>query len=311
MNRIYLLTLLLSGMIYANFASLAGIAQDSAESNFAEQDGDISTHEVIIHIGANEERGGMWLEELEVGDTVAITMCFTCSNESGHCNQHALITDSAEIVAVDVTGDRDYYVVKVNCTKEDEHRIRIGEQQGGTATILSDDAEFSDQQIDWDTMDRDLLPLLDPHVIRFRQAVMNGEDPFADFLTQMAASYSHNGYGIGATYPGEYFLDEDSFPEHFRWQQEEYELQQSYQEQVWKLNSVESENEKETAAAELRKTLEKLFDRKLEKREKEIAELRKRLEDLEARKDERKAKRDEIIDLKLQSLINEANGLGF
>ena len=54
-----------------------------------------------------------------------------------------------------------------------------------------------------------------------------------------------------------------------------------------------------------------LFDTRTEVREKQIKELEDRLAKLRAQLNERKARKDEICQLHVQTLVNQANGLGF
>ena len=62
---------------------------------------------------------------------------------------------------------------------------------------------------------------------------------------------------------------------------------------------------------QLKTSLEKLFDARIQPREKEIEQLEKRIEELKSSIDERKQRKDEIVELKLKTLLNEAKGLGF
>jgi hypothetical protein len=62
---------------------------------------------------------------------------------------------------------------------------------------------------------------------------------------------------------------------------------------------------------EARKQLETIFKHKMKARERQIEELEKRVAALRGQLDARQQAQDEIIELKLKTLINQAAGLGF
>lgn len=87
---------------------------------------------------------------------------------------------------------------------------------------------------------------------------------------------------------------------------------QEYQAALAALRSEDRTPEQKAAAKEaLSKIVEKQFDRDLETREKEVAELEARTKKLRQQFDKRKAAKAEIIALRLQTLQNEIEGLGF
>ncbi len=65
------------------------------------------------------------------------------------------------------------------------------------------------------------------------------------------------------------------------------------------------------AQQELQAALEELFEIRTASREAQIAALQRRLETLRQQLNERTAKKTEIVRLRVQTLVNEANGLGF
>ena len=77
-----------------------------------------------------------------------------------------------------------------------------------------------------------------------------------------------------------------------------------------KLNS-DDEQKRAEALKELEDALEELFDVRTESREKQIADLEKRLQTLRTQLTDRKTKKAEIVRLRIQTVVNEANGLGF
>lgn len=80
---------------------------------------------------------------------------------------------------------------------------------------------------------------------------------------------------------------------------------------VEKLKSAKSDSEKTSAANELSKVLEKSFQRDLDRRERQISDVEARVKKLRDQIDKRKKAKDEIISLRLKTILNEADGLGF
>ncbi len=72
-----------------------------------------------------------------------------------------------------------------------------------------------------------------------------------------------------------------------------------------------SPDKRAQAQQELQTALEALFEIRTKSRESQIAALQKRLETLRQQLNERTAKKVEIVRLRVQTLVNEANGLGF
>lgn len=70
-------------------------------------------------------------------------------------------------------------------------------------------------------------------------------------------------------------------------------------------------NSRASVAAELEVALNRLFDARTQMRESQIADLERRIETLRAQLRERVSRKQEIVQLRLQTLINEANGLAF
>jgi uncharacterized protein (TIGR03067 family) len=78
-----------------------------------------------------------------------------------------------------------------------------------------------------------------------------------------------------------------------------------------KLQAAESDDAKEAAKAELSAVLASYFDADMKGREKVISDIEERVKKLRAQFDKRKAAKDKIIELQLQVLVNEVEGLGF
>ena len=74
-----------------------------------------------------------------------------------------------------------------------------------------------------------------------------------------------------------------------------------------------ADGEEETSAARkaLTELVEKCFDADMVNREKELAELEKRMAKLREQLDRRRTKKQDIMDLQIKVLLNEADGLGF
>lgn len=77
------------------------------------------------------------------------------------------------------------------------------------------------------------------------------------------------------------------------------------------LKNSRSESEKKNAADIISAQLKLQFERDLKKREEELAKVEERVRSLREQLDKRKAAQDDIINLRLQTLVNDANGLGF
>jgi hypothetical protein len=80
---------------------------------------------------------------------------------------------------------------------------------------------------------------------------------------------------------------------------------------VEKLKTAKEGPEKEAATKELTQLLDKSFTRDLERREHEVAEIETRIKKLREQIDKRKKAKDEIINLRLKTIVNETQGLGF
>ena len=91
----------------------------------------------------------------------------------------------------------------------------------------------------------------------------------------------------------------------------ERELNQKVRKFLAEVKQADDSQAEAAATKNLRETLVKLFDERMKHREKEIESLKKRLQELQSKNNARKNKRDEIVDLKLKSMVNEAKGFGF
>jgi hypothetical protein len=77
------------------------------------------------------------------------------------------------------------------------------------------------------------------------------------------------------------------------------------------LRSAETDADKEQAEARLRELLTKYFEHDMTQRQSELKEMETRLRKLEEQLERRREKMEEIIDLQVQVLVNQADGLGF
>ena len=78
-----------------------------------------------------------------------------------------------------------------------------------------------------------------------------------------------------------------------------------------RLQGTASPEDEAKVTAELREALGEYFDRDMEFRQKELVEVKKGLVDMSDCLKRRADAKDEIVDLQLQMIVNEAEGLGF
>jgi hypothetical protein len=77
------------------------------------------------------------------------------------------------------------------------------------------------------------------------------------------------------------------------------------------LRDAETDEAKTKAEQQLRDLLTKFFNQDLQRRQSELKEMQARLSKLQEQLDRRQTKMDEIIDLQMKVLVNQADGLGF
>jgi hypothetical protein len=92
---------------------------------------------------------------------------------------------------------------------------------------------------------------------------------------------------------------------------EEMQKFEAFHQAVEKLKSAKSDADKTNATNEISKLLEKSFQRDLERREHEIAQVEARVKKLRDQIEKRKKAKDDILNLRLKTIVNEADGLGF
>jgi hypothetical protein len=92
---------------------------------------------------------------------------------------------------------------------------------------------------------------------------------------------------------------------------EEMQEFEAFHRAVEKLKSAKSDADKTNATNELSKLLDKSFQRDLERREHEIAQVEARVKKLRDQIEKRKKAKDDILNLRLKTIVNEADGLGF
>jgi hypothetical protein len=96
-----------------------------------------------------------------------------------------------------------------------------------------------------------------------------------------------------------------------RMSEEEMQEFEALSQAVEKLKSAKNDSEKTSATNEISQVLEKWFKRDLERRESQISEIETRVKKLRDQIEKRKKAKDEIINLRVKTIVNEANGLGF
>ncbi|MGE3314201.1 MAG: hypothetical protein AB7O26_03720 [Planctomycetaceae bacterium] len=84
-----------------------------------------------------------------------------------------------------------------------------------------------------------------------------------------------------------------------------------YRELVKAAKEAGSEAESQKAREELRKGLDELFQRDMERREKVVAEAEARVKKLREQIERRKTARSEIVELRVKTILNDADGLEF
>lgn len=77
------------------------------------------------------------------------------------------------------------------------------------------------------------------------------------------------------------------------------------------LQSSDDDADRQAAKEKLHAVLGKMFDQDMELRESQLKEIRDQLNKMESKITKRAEKRDEIIELRVQVLMNDQNGLGW
>jgi len=77
------------------------------------------------------------------------------------------------------------------------------------------------------------------------------------------------------------------------------------------LRDADGEEAKAQATEKLKDLLDKFFEEDMGRRKEAVADLEERLQKLRAQLDRRRAKKQEIVDLQMKIVVNEADGLGF
>jgi hypothetical protein len=80
---------------------------------------------------------------------------------------------------------------------------------------------------------------------------------------------------------------------------------------VEKLKSAKNDAEKTSATSEISKLLEKSFQHDLERRERQVSDIEARVKKLRDQIEKRKKAKNDIVGLRLKTIVNEADGLGF
>lgn len=88
-------------------------------------------------------------------------------------------------------------------------------------------------------------------------------------------------------------------------------VDQAFSSLVQKLRAADNDQAKAPVIAQLKKILETAFDFDLKRREKEVSEIEGRVRKLRDQIEKRKKAKEDIITLRLKTIANEADGLGF
>jgi hypothetical protein len=91
----------------------------------------------------------------------------------------------------------------------------------------------------------------------------------------------------------------------------ELELMAEQEKLLRALRKAEKSEDERQALEQLRDNLRAQFERRLKQREKQVEDLAQRLEKLREQLGERRRSKDEIVELRLRTIVNEAKGLGF
>jgi len=86
---------------------------------------------------------------------------------------------------------------------------------------------------------------------------------------------------------------------------------QAFKQAVDKLRMAKEGSDKDAAKKELAELLDRSFTHDLERREQEVAEIESRVKKLREQIERRKKAKDEIVGLRLKTIVNETEGLGF
>jgi hypothetical protein len=92
---------------------------------------------------------------------------------------------------------------------------------------------------------------------------------------------------------------------------EELAAAKKIQEAIKLLKSAKGDEVRKSATATIQEQLNSQFDRDVEQRERELVEVEQRVKTLREQLDKRKSLRDDIIGLRLKTIQNDAEGLGF
>jgi len=80
---------------------------------------------------------------------------------------------------------------------------------------------------------------------------------------------------------------------------------------IGKLKSAKNDTEKAALTKQISQLLDKSFERDMQRREKQISDVEARVKKLRDQIEKRKKAKDDIVTLRLKTIVNEADGLGF
>lgn len=92
---------------------------------------------------------------------------------------------------------------------------------------------------------------------------------------------------------------------------EELAAEKKLQNAIASLKTANDDESRKSATAMIQEQLNSQFDRDVEQREKELVEVEQRVKTLREQLDKRKSLRDDIVGLRLKTIQNDAEGLGF
>jgi hypothetical protein len=104
-------------------------------------------------------------------------------------------------------------------------------------------------------------------------------------------------------------IDESHYPRVVS--REETEEQHAYQQAVRALKDATNDADRQKAADTIRQHLDKQFERDMVQREQDLTAVEDRIRMLRQQLNKRKTSKDEIISLRLKTIQNDADGLGF
>jgi hypothetical protein len=164
----------------------------------------------------------------------------------------------------------------------------------------------------------DQLPAAEPRAARLPDlqppaepgAAEPADPPAAPDVPEPPAAFGGSfGVGVGRAGLGGFNL-RGRHHNHARSEAEIKELE-ALRQAIGKLKSAKNETEKATLSKQISQLLDKSFERDMQRREKQISDVEARVKKLRDQIEKRKKAKDDIVSLRLKTIVNEADGLGF